>query len=227
MAVRGGFCNTRGALGNGTSKRCRIPTTARHSTRSSPIRRGYGGSPTASSLTPPSAMTSDIVQQVWLAALAVTVLASTAYASPRVVRYAIVDAGTEVGQQTCSIISPRERICEWSFVDRGLGPKLKAHIVVDERGLPVLIENTGLDYTHNQTHERFTRTSFAAEWHSGKGEWTARRRDDGVLCQPTSVAVSRRASNARACPTARAESPSAAPAIGRSGDRARRRSRSE
>jgi amidohydrolase family protein len=100
------------------------------------------------------------------AALAVALCAasSTTNASPRVVRYTIVGGAdhAEVGEQRCTIVSPRERVCDWSFRDRGLGPKLKARIVVDDRGLPWLVENTGVDYDHNPVSERFTRTPSVA-----------------------------------------------------------------
>lgn len=54
-------------------------------------------------------------------------------------------------------MSGRERRCEWSFDDRGLGPKLTERIVLGDDGLPSSIENRGVDYTHTPVDERFTR----------------------------------------------------------------------
>ncbi|HEY2747184.1 MAG TPA: amidohydrolase family protein [Polyangia bacterium] len=74
-------------------------------------------------------------------------------------RYTIVDGPDHraVGQQTCTVVSARERVCAWEFVNRGLGPKLTERIVVDDAGLPMLIANDGVDCEHNPVHERFTR----------------------------------------------------------------------
>ena len=60
-------------------------------------------------------------------------------------RYHIVDGPDHrvLGSQTCTIRSPRERVCDWGFTDRGLGPKLTSRIVVDDEGLPTFIENRG------------------------------------------------------------------------------------
>jgi hypothetical protein len=66
----------------------------------------------------------------------------------------------------CTIVSPTERTCDWEFTDRGLGPKLRAHLVVDANGLPTLIENSGLDYNHNPVRERFARRGDSATWSS-------------------------------------------------------------
>ena len=82
-----------------------------------------------------------------------------AQAAPAVRRYDIVDGPDHrvVGGQACTVRSPRERVCDWGFVDRGLGPKLTSRIVVDDEGLPTFIENRGQDYDHNPVDERFTR----------------------------------------------------------------------
>ena len=95
----------------------------------------------------------------WICSLLVVLSSSAAQAAPSIRRYDIV-AGAEhrhIGSQTCTIKSPRERVCEWNLVDRGLGPKLTARIVVDADGLPVFIENRGLDYDHNAVDERWSR----------------------------------------------------------------------
>lgn len=78
-----------------------------------------------------------------------------------------------LGEESCTIVGPHERTCSWSFVDRGLGPKLRAHFVVDGDGLPTLIENDGLDYDHNAVRTRYLRSGGRAEWH-GAAEDEAR-----------------------------------------------------
>ena len=94
-----------------------------------------------------------------IASLLVVACVQARAAPPTTRRYTIVDGPDHraIGGQTCTIVSARERRCEWSFVDRGLGPKLTERIVLGDDGLPSSIENRGVDYDHNPVDERFTR----------------------------------------------------------------------
>ena len=93
-------------------------------------------------------------------AAVVVFVCGLANAAPATRRYDIVNDGPDhrvFGSQTCTVRSPHERVCDWGFSDRGLGPKLTTRIVVDDEGLPTFLENRGLDYDHNPVDERFTR----------------------------------------------------------------------
>jgi len=74
-----------------------------------------------------------------------------ASAAPEVRRFTIVGGAplAAIGKEVCTIKSPTERVCEWEFVDRGMGPTLTAHIVVNAEGVPTLVEGSGIDYDHN------------------------------------------------------------------------------
>jgi len=56
---------------------------------------------------------------------------------------------------------------EFSFNDRGRGPKLSSTIVVDENGIPTEITTTGNDYLKTPVDEHFTRKDGVATWKSG------------------------------------------------------------
>ena len=106
----------------------------------------------------------------------VVLVCGLAHAAPATRRYDIVNDGPDhrvFGSQTCTILSPHERVCDWGFTDRGLGPKLTARIVVDDEGLPTFLENRGLDDDHNPVDERFTRgreRGFFVSEHGGAEE---------------------------------------------------------
>jgi Amidohydrolase family len=99
--------------------------------------------------------------------LALLLVVSQVHAAPTSAHYSIVSGADHrvIGDESCTIVGPRERTCSWSFVDRGLGPRLRSRFVIDGDGLPTLIENEGLDYDHNAVHERYLRRGGRAEWH--------------------------------------------------------------
>jgi len=94
-----------------------------------------------------------------IASVMVLLAAVQVEAAPTTLRRDIVSGPDHrvIGGETCRVISPQERVCEWSFTDRGLGPKLTSRIVVDGEGLPTLIDNRGLGYDHDPVDETFRR----------------------------------------------------------------------
>lgn len=81
-------------------------------------------------------------------------------------RYSIDFGGNKAGTATSRMVGPREWRYTFEYNDRGRGPKLEEHAVVDERGVPVLLEITGIDYWKNPVDERFELKSGKAAWHN-------------------------------------------------------------
>jgi imidazolonepropionase-like amidohydrolase len=81
-------------------------------------------------------------------------------------RYTIDFGGNKAGTAVTRPVGEREWRYTFEFNDRGRGPKLEEHAVVDERGLPVLFEITGIDYWKNPVDERFELKSGKAAWHN-------------------------------------------------------------
>ncbi|HEX3130487.1 MAG TPA: amidohydrolase family protein [Thermoanaerobaculia bacterium] len=81
-------------------------------------------------------------------------------------RYTIDFGGNKAGTATSLEAGPREWRYTFEFNDRGRGPKLEEHAVVDERGVPVLFEITGIDYWKNPVDERYELKSGKAAWHN-------------------------------------------------------------
>lgn len=81
-------------------------------------------------------------------------------------RYSIDLAGNKAGTAVTRSVGPRELRYTFEFNDRGRGPKIEERAVVDERGLPVLLEITGIDYWKNPVDERFEVKEGKAGWHN-------------------------------------------------------------
>ncbi|MES1241181.1 MAG: amidohydrolase family protein [Acidobacteriota bacterium] len=86
--------------------------------------------------------------------------------SPAESRYTIDFGGNKAGTATTRAVGPREWRYTFEYNDRGRGPKLEEHAVVDERGIPVLLEITGIDYWKNPVDERFDLKAGKASWHN-------------------------------------------------------------
>ena len=79
-------------------------------------------------------------------------------------RYQLDYGGNKSGSAVTYSDSARERRYTYEFQDRGRGPKIEQRVVVDEKGIPVVVEITGLDYWRNPVDERF-------ELRDGKASW--------------------------------------------------------
>jgi hypothetical protein len=96
-------------------------------------------------------------------------------------RYTIDFGGNKAGTAVTRTVGPREWRYTFEYNDRGRGPKLEEHAVVDERGIPVLFEITGIDYWKNPVDERFDLESGKASWHN------ASEKQDGLAAARPSV----------------------------------------
>lgn len=79
-------------------------------------------------------------------------------------RYTIEFGGNKAGTAVTRAVGPREWRYTFEYNDRGRGPRIEERAVVDERGLPVLLEITGIDYWKNPVDERYELKDGKAEW---------------------------------------------------------------
>lgn len=86
--------------------------------------------------------------------------------SPKETRYIIDFGGNKAGTAVTRTVGPREWRYSFEYNDRGRGPKIEEHAVVDERGVPLLLEITGIDYWKNPVDERFELKSGKVSWHN-------------------------------------------------------------
>lgn len=98
--------------------------------------------------------------------LALSLAASARAEQPSEIRYVMDFGGNKAGGGVTRIVGERERRYSFEFNDRGRGQKSEQRAVVDERGLPVLIEITGHDYWKNPVDERFELRDGKASWHN-------------------------------------------------------------
>lgn len=89
--------------------------------------------------------------------------ASTAPDTPEI-RYTVLLAGNRAGSAVTTPLSDHEWRYTYAFNDRGRGSSIASHAVVDEHGVPLLFETTGVDYFKNPVDERFERTGMKAVW---------------------------------------------------------------
>lgn len=84
--------------------------------------------------------------------------------TPTEIHYAVLLAGNRAGSAVTTYLSDREQRFTYEFTDRGRGPSTVTRAVLDENGLPVLLEITGHDYLKNVVSERYERSAGKAVW---------------------------------------------------------------
>lgn len=91
--------------------------------------------------------------------------AQTAPASAaNVTRYTLMLAGNRAGFETATRNPDGSLDLYYEFNDRGRGPKITEHMVLDRSGLPVEIHNTGNDYLKAPVDEHFVLKNGVASW---------------------------------------------------------------
>ncbi|HWM92783.1 MAG TPA: amidohydrolase family protein [Thermoanaerobaculia bacterium] len=83
---------------------------------------------------------------------------------PSAIRYTLDYGGNRSGSAVTTSVGERERRYTYEFQDRGRGPKIEQRVVVGDKGVPVLMEISGVDYWKNPADERF-------ELREGKASW--------------------------------------------------------
>ena len=79
-------------------------------------------------------------------------------------RYTVFLAGNKAGFETSKRNPDGSLQFYYEFNDRGRGPKITEHIVLDGQGIPTHLENTGIDYEKAPVDEQFSSTSASVAW---------------------------------------------------------------
>jgi len=79
-------------------------------------------------------------------------------------RYTVMLAGNKAGYETDTKNSDGSLQLYYEFNDRGRGPKVTEHVVLDADGIPTAIENSGHDYLKSPVAERFSLKDGLASW---------------------------------------------------------------
>lgn len=98
---------------------------------------------------------------------------------PSEIRYVMEFGGNRAGSGVTRAVGERERRYSFEYNDRGRGPKTEQRMVVDESGLPVLIEISGHDYWKNPVDERYELEGGKAAWHN-----TAEKQEGLAVSRP-------------------------------------------
>ena len=87
-----------------------------------------------------------------------------ASASKEPLRYTVTIAGNKAGFETSTRNPDGSLQFYFEFNDRGRGPKITEHIVLDASGIPTQIDNTGNDYDKAPVEEHFILQNGSATW---------------------------------------------------------------
>jgi len=111
-----------------------------------------------------------------IALLSLGILGAAQSPPPGTRHYTVALQGNRAGEATSRIAGNRADFT-FEFDDRGRGPKLATHVVLDAKGIPIRIDTTGNDYYKGTVDDHFATKDGIAAWRSAseKGE----RRDPG------------------------------------------------
>jgi len=98
-----------------------------------------------------------------LAAVCAAQTSSTA-GEANVTRYTLMLAGNKAGFETVTRNADGSFDFYYEFNDRGRGPKIKEHLVLDKAGIPVEVHNSGNDYFKAVVEEHFSLKNKVATW---------------------------------------------------------------
>lgn len=103
---------------------------------------------------------------VLLFALVLSCAAQTSSPAPAadVTRYTLMLAGNKAGFETVTRNADGSFDFYYEFNDRGRGPKITEHLVLDKAGIPVEIHNSGNDYDKARVEESFSSKDGLATW---------------------------------------------------------------
>jgi hypothetical protein len=92
-------------------------------------------------------------------------LAAAAIA-PQTLRYTISSNGTVAGSEVDTYFPDGRIECSFEYNDRGRGPKISANYLLDSKGFPQRIDETGNDYLKAPVNEHFEIKDGIAHWKS-------------------------------------------------------------
>ena len=105
------------------------------------------------------------MKNLWLVLLLGSLgFAQTPAGGANVMRYTLMLAGNKAGFQTVTRNADGRFDFYYEFNDRGRGPKITEHLVLDKNGLPEEIHNSGNDYEKAPVEERFFLKDGVASW---------------------------------------------------------------
>ncbi len=81
-----------------------------------------------------------------------------------VTRYTLMLAGNKAGYETSTHNADGSLDLYYEFNDRGRGPKITEHLVLDKNGVPTEIHNIGNDYLKASVEEQFSLKNGVASW---------------------------------------------------------------
>jgi hypothetical protein len=99
------------------------------------------------------------------------------------VRFSVLIQGNEAGSEEMWVDETGHVRFHFAFNDRGRGPDLDARVGLNERGIPVVIETSGVDYLKSPVEERFQLQGSTATW-KNQGEDGSRELDGDALFIP-------------------------------------------
>jgi hypothetical protein len=79
-------------------------------------------------------------------------------------RYSILMLGNKAGFETSTRNADGSLQLYYEFNDRGRGPKITERIVLNGQGIPIQIQNTGIDYEKATVDEHFALSGGSATW---------------------------------------------------------------
>jgi hypothetical protein len=105
---------------------------------------------------------------VFLSAALVTVSGAIAQqrSTPETLRYSVMSNSVKSGAEVDTFRADGGIDSEFDFNDRGRGPKVEAHWVVDQNGMPVRVDVAGVDYLKAPVDEHFSVENGEAHWKS-------------------------------------------------------------
>jgi imidazolonepropionase-like amidohydrolase len=112
----------------------------------------------------------------WFAVvLILAAVSATTAGAQQSVRHDFLTIGEKSGEQVLSRNADGSTTISFNFNDRGRGPQTTTRYVLDERGLPVEIEISGLNYSKSEISESFSRRGEKASWTSANEQGSSTR----------------------------------------------------
>src|ERR1700694_4065295 len=96
--------------------------------------------------------------------LATSLLWASASDSPQTLRYLILSNEKSEGSEVDTYSAGGHLDSTFEFNDRGRGPKIEAHYVVDANGSPLQTDITGNDYLKAPVDEHFSVETGLGRW---------------------------------------------------------------
>jgi imidazolonepropionase-like amidohydrolase len=101
---------------------------------------------------------------IWFVCCLASVALAQTHPSASPVRYSIILAGNKAGFETSTRNADGSLNFYYEFNDRGRGPKITEHIVLDQNGAPIEVNTSGNDYDKANVEEHFSLKDGTASW---------------------------------------------------------------